>query len=244
MRDTWRLLTPLLRRCYRRNPGGVRVLHDLPGGPSKSTASPAAVEQQWDAPGFLITWNIHIGLSDPLFMELCRQAGSGLEVVDVCRASRAHQEHYAEFVDWVRALTRRLGLASWACCMEASLCASEKGKVHLHAFVGPTLSGPVLAGECKPVHLNASDVVWHSMQGFVSALRGRKAQAAKRATGGWFYCVGPKVGSVFRDSHLLPFQDASYPPSPSAAAARLGRRRPPLCSCLAAQHCSVVAMEQ
>ena len=208
-RMSWRFVCDLMKHCHMSNPGGARVTKEAPDGSGcgSDNTGATATANRWEAPGFLMTFNTFIGLNDRVFLEACSEAESAQDIMDLVRASASHMEHYDEFREWVRALATRLQLASWSCCMEASLSGSTKGRVHLHAFIGPPLSQGLLGALPRSVELVAADVRWGDVMPAVSILRGRRGQALKRAVGGWFYCIGPKVGSVRRDSHKEPFQE-------------------------------------
>ena len=89
--------------------------------------------------GILLTYPTSLGLYCPAVMQFVTKGHSGHALVAKLRGLPAYQEEF-DVWSWVQVIGQTLGFSAHAPSMEVCFSSVPKGRVHLHAFLGHSIS--------------------------------------------------------------------------------------------------------
>ena len=106
---------------------------------------------------------------------------------------------FEEYVHRMRCLAQRRGWGAVAVKLEVALLASERGRLHLHIYIGRSPRGSGIFGDdsYEPVAFLPSELQVDTIKPHVVPLRTRNGKGVgKYLQGGLYYCTAAKLGSV------------------------------------------------
>ena len=162
--------------------------------------------------GVLVSWNTDFGLREPALRALIEADVDDDALLQGMLSIPIYKWHFDAFRKRIQHLAVVLDLPSWAACMELSIHAEQRGRVHLHAMFAPTISWSGHARNLRKVSISMSQLVWDGVIPDVrpSAGAGRSRQIAEAFQGGLYYVLCDKLGAMYRDSSVKLFQDMEY----------------------------------
>jgi hypothetical protein len=93
--------------------------------------------------------------------------------------------------------------------MELSMHAEQRGRIHLHAMLAPTLSWSGHPRNLRKVNIPLAQLVWDGVIPDVrpSSGSGRSRQLADAFQSGLYYVLCNKIGGMYQDASVVLFQD-------------------------------------
>ena len=157
--------------------------------------------------GGLFTWHSLLGRHSGIIPRLI---GAGCDVDEVADAAGADPELQREwncFATWALAMAQSHGFECTAMCMELCAVDSAESKVHLHVYFGrvPRHWRTPLWG---PITITREHFKYENFSPNIRKTKLRNASnPAKHVAGGLWYCLAPKIGSMFKFGKQQLFKD-------------------------------------
>ena len=215
-RYAWYLVSLITHRMYRHKKGTKRLLLPPPTeslmNPEPSTREPLIFPENLEVFGMLCTWNSMACMQSVAVVRAKAKNLPAAELVTALMESSDHLSVWEAFTSRVQKVAQACGFSSWACCMEASLQASEYGRFHLHAFWGQAISSLGWETNAYRVRIQPERLRWDGNLPDVKIMkaRGGRSTIENRTIGGLYYCLAKKEGSVFRAGSMQPFEDTCW----------------------------------
>jgi hypothetical protein len=159
-----------------------------------------------EAFGAMLTWQSSIGRAND---KVSQWAAHGFDFATVCELMAGDAELndiFISFCAWLSVTCKKQRFHLWSAAMEANP-SRKSAVVHLHAYVCVNwrFRGKP---EWQMGSLEAEEWRFGSFAPHVQpTIVHRNANVQKLMTSGLFYCVAPKVGSIFRYSELVAGKD-------------------------------------
>ena len=214
VKDVWAFMHTLWDQLYVTKEGQRnRRRIPLPDGSTyveEENAEMLSFTAQKECFGVLMTFHTNFGLGT---QEIRLLQDTDLSVKDVVQRLSDNAEYkklYADFEAHITMLAKKVEAGVWSCCMELCTMHHIRGRIHLHGFLGadPTYGASL---HLKTQRMCLGDVLckFAGQMPHLSPLncRGRVAKLTQITGDGAYYCVCPKLGSIFRTCNLKPFDD-------------------------------------
>lgn len=171
--------------------------------------------------GVLLTWHTRFGRDGGYIYSVLSNCKDVEDQCDILRSYQPLEDEFRDFVTWIAAQCRTLGFIYYACALELNDPDAPTARVHLHAYLSCNWkhrSGP----DWRHVDVKLSDLGWNGFEphGKTCDKRGR-ANPTRYLQEGLYYCMAPKIGSVFQASNFELWKvpiEVEAPPSPASSA--------------------------
>ena len=175
-------------------------------------------EKSTEGYGALFTYNTRFGLLDPAVNVILQKSAPVEELRDYIKSTGTHEKLFKKFVEHIKTTMKKFHCLSYACSMELSLNALQKGRIHMHAYIGPRLVGMSYQGFAlgakSRVEFDKNDFVFEGIMPDmrVTVVNGkRKRLVFEAVAGGYYYCLVEKPGTLFQSSNSWPVKDPWSP---------------------------------
>lgn len=214
-KNAWTVVNRVAKVMFEGNSRGRRLLEPpahawLPQ--SLAGDKDDRVQSSLEVFGMLVSWNTDFGLQEPALRALLEADLDDDALLPGMMSIPIYKWHFDAFRDRIQHLACIWNLPSWACCMELSCHAEERGRVHLHAMFAPVITWSGHPRNLRKVTVPLAQLVWDGVAPDVrpSSGTGRTRQIAEAFVGGLYYVLCDKIGSMYRDSSLTLFRDMQY----------------------------------
>ena len=160
--------------------------------------------------GVSVTYNTRIGMRDALVLRLLQDKATDEQFVAALKASEFHERHFKQFQDFIEALVADFKMSSYAVSMEFSPGAKERGRVHLHAWLGAGVrGGPGNSGGKKQFDIPVRELYYQKLEPWTKPTRPPKwhpVTVFNACVNGLYYVSCEKPGSIFRYTNVVPIE--------------------------------------
>lgn len=157
--------------------------------------------------GGIFTWHTLLGRNSGVIARLFA-VGCKLDVIAEAAACDPDiRREWQCFVLWLNAIAQSHGFDCTAMCMELCAEGAKKSRVHLHAFLGRD-SRLWRTPQWTPVTVSRKQFQYENfLPNIRKTLLRNASNPTKQMNGGMWYCLAPKIGSIFRFSKKELFKD-------------------------------------
>jgi len=182
------------------------------GWPKLGAAGDAGISADClDMVGGLCTWHTLLGRHSGMISRLVAAGCSINEIAELAVQDSDLQREWTCFVTWANSVGDALGFECRAMCMELCAVQSATSKVHLHVYFARDprkWRSPVWG----PVTVQRKALRYMNFDPHIRKANVRNAaNPSKQLFGGLWYCLAPKIGSIFRHSKHQLFKDIIPP---------------------------------
>jgi len=197
-----------LVQTWKRTPLAIKnnmvFVMELVEAPAHEASAP--VPRQPDAVvecfGVLLTWHTRWGRSADFVNKVFQNCDALDEQCELLRSHPPLEEAFHSFDTWVAAIVKDIGFTYYACAMELCQSTAPTGKVHLHAYLACNWS-LWRGGSWAPVKVDTRTLSWGSFTPHVQMAQAKgRGNPRRMLQEGLYYCVAPKIGSVFRSANF------------------------------------------
>jgi hypothetical protein len=161
--------------------------------------------------GFLATWNTSLGLDDAEVGEAVRSGLRGDQLIAFMQSMKLYRDAFNSLAEKVVGWSAAYHFQTHAVSMELCMQGNCIQRVHLHAFLGPSVDNSAW-GSCRTSSVvDVASLKWQGNTPMVRCIRAHARSSILRheAIGGLYYVLMKKPGSMFRDGNKWPFQDSA-----------------------------------
>ena len=207
----WYVISLVSKEMFEHVNGKLRALRPPPVSADfasdQSDCVVSHLPETFNVLGLLCTWNTRAGL-DSLDLQYAKDHDlQGDDLLRHLLQSPVYLAVWQGFRQRIEALACCFGFGTWACCVEVSFKGTEFGRIHLHAFWGPRLAGGCWATSSLFRTVYTEQLRWDGNIPDVQTMRARGRPSDAQTTGGLYYVLCKKVGSLFRAGSVTPFED-------------------------------------
>ena len=157
--------------------------------------------------GVLLTWHTHWGRDGDYVADVFKNCDNMDDMANLLKVHEPLEDGFVRFTTWVSTLAESHGFKYWCCAMELNEPDSPKARVHLHTFMSldwrhwktPRFERVLL---CRDV------LKWDGFSPHIVPTQTFGRQNPRRGlTEGLYYCIAPKIGSVFREGNFSLWKD-------------------------------------
>ena len=198
----------MLRDQWNTAPPGVKInacvlMNQTEHLPLDSPAASAERPKTHECYGCILTWQTRWGRKDDELAEYFVQNMHIDDLTELCRTLKPLKEAFDDFVIFVSDIVKELGMSFFSCAMELNSEDAAMARVHLHAFVCMNWADWGSPGFAKAV-ISPAKLEYQGMIPHPQPTRiGNRANPARALTGGLYYQLCPKIGSLFTASNRV-----------------------------------------
>lgn len=207
-----RLARQHMKEAWTRAPIEVKInatcLRELVEAPvaidAKSVATTARTDV--DCYGILLTWHTRWGRGADFVFEVLQNCRDREEQCDILRTHGPLEESFQSFDKWIAATSVQMGFAYYAACMELCEPDAPSGRVHLHAYLCLNWRH-WRGGDWHPLTVALPGLKWNEFTPHAQVAEAKSRGNPRRILQeGLYYCIAPKIGSLFRGANFALFK--------------------------------------
>jgi len=163
--------------------------------------------------GLLLTWHTLLGRSDPTLGTLIAQGVRGQALAERLSSLPFVDEAFEAFCAWVDAARQEAGYGWWACCFELCFNGDYVGRIHQHAFMCVDPARLDTRAAVTPPSVPAARLVYDGQAPLCRpvVLTGRRRHSEAAFSGGMYYVLAEKEGSLRVRGNKALFLDPGHP---------------------------------
>ena len=203
-----------------------KEVHARFGWPKLGASADASITaDSLEMVGGLFTWHTLLGRRSGLISRLVAAGCSINDIAELAVQDSELQREWTCFVTWVNSVGDELGFEGRAMCMELCAVQSATPKVHLRVYFARD-PRKWRSPEWGPVTVQRKALRYMNFDPHIrKANAGNAANPSKQLFGGLWYCLAPKIGSIFRHSRHQLFKDTIPSVLPVSARMQCGVHR-------------------
>jgi hypothetical protein len=187
-----------------------KMVQDTFGWPKlKSPSKDETEEVEIELYGGCFTWHSLLARSTGTVARLIAAGVGTGEIAEIAAGEPELQREWFCFKNWLDALGEHLGFECRAMCVEMCMPDAQKAKIHYHCYLARDWKKwrtPAWA----PIKVKKAEFEYMNFTPHISKANLRGAANPKNLiTGGLWYCLAPKLGSIFRFSTHQLYKDCS-----------------------------------
>ena len=186
-----------------------KEVHARFGWPKLGASADASITaDSLEMVGGLFTWHTLLGRRSGLISRLVAAGCSINNIAELAVQDSELQREWTCFVTWINSVGDELGFECRAICMELCEVQSATSKVHLHVYFARD-PRKWRSPEWGPVTVPRKSLRYMNFEPHIRKANVRNAaNPSKQLFGGIWYCLAPKIGSIFRHSKHQLFKDS------------------------------------
>lgn len=161
--------------------------------------------------GLMLTYNTCIGIKDPEIMTLVQEDLPLDEFIAKVAKQEIHINMFNRFWSFIEELGKKLKFETLGASMEASAKSEDRGRVHLHAYLGTSIKGGVSAmSGVVEANVDVLDLIFLGVKPHVRPTRPKRKHPKTifdAVVNGQYYVVAKKISSIMRKATLWPIEE-------------------------------------
>ena len=155
----------------------------------------------------LLTYNTKVGHDDPTVLRWLQEGCTGDDLFQKMMKHELYKDVFQDFWDFQLAVSVRLGFAHTAVCMEWSRLAEFPARVHLHAYLAPSLRFRSWDHNTPYILIDQQSLIWRDTRPDVKPCQVKNRYKSAAVGHGLYYVTGKKCGTMYQLNTIKPFKD-------------------------------------